>query len=447
MKEGRAERHAVQGEHDAPPVSDDVAVMARVGYFVIVFCLGGFLVWTGLARLDSAILANGTIAYESRRKVVQHLEGGIVHDVLVREGQSIEEGQVLFRLDSTQARSNLELIVNAVDSLLAQEARLLAERDDLSAVSFPEELLARSGQQSVQRSLQDQLVQFNERRASVNGQIGILEGRVQQYQTEISGLRLEYESAQRQLALINDELQGVRDLADKGLVPKARWLALEREAARLQGVVGRNEAEAAKAANSMDEMRLQIQQTRQKVREDASVALQEARQRLNDARERRIVAEDVLRRVDILAPRSGKAQNVRVSTRGAVIRPGEPIAEVVPLADDLIVEAQVAPADVDKVREGAEAEVRFINFMARSTPVILGRVGAVSRDRLIDETTRQPYFLAQIAIGDTNLPERLRLSVTAGMQVEVIIPTGERTVLQFLLQPLTDAFARTFRER
>jgi HlyD family type I secretion membrane fusion protein len=378
---------------------------------------------------------------------VQHFEGGIVQDILVREGQNVGEGQVLFRLDDTQSRANLEVVLNALDSLLAQEARLIAERDEAEFIAFPAELLARKSSAIVQNVMQDQSAQFRERRSSITGQIGILEGRVQQYQSEVNGLKLELISAEKQFAFIEDELVGVRDLADKGLVPKSRWLALEREAARLQGVVGRNEAESSKALNSMSEMRLQIQQTKQKVREEVSAALQDTRQKMNDARERKRVAEDVLRRVDILAPRTGRVQNVKLTTKGAVIRSGDVVAEVVPVADDLIVEAMVSPADIDKINEGALAEVRFTNFISRLTPVILGKVSTISRDRMIDEATRQPYFLAQILIGDTNIPEKLKESLSAGMQVDIIIPVGERTVLQFLVQPLGDAFAKTFRER
>ena len=421
--------------------------MARLGYGVVIVCVFGFIVWTGLSRLDSAVVSSGSVTYESRRKVVQHFEGGIVQDILVREGQSVDEGQVLFRLDSTPALANLEVVLGSIDGFLAQEARLIAERDDAEAIIFSDELLARANNSNTQKIMQDQTAQFNERRSSINGQIGILEGRVQQYESEINGLKIEFESAEKQLSFIRDELAGVRDLAEKGLVPKSRWLALEREAARLQGIVGRNEAETAKARNSISDVRLQVQQARQKQREEVSAALQETRQKMNDARERGRVAQDVLRRVDVLAPRTGKVQNVKLATRGAVVRAGDVLAEVAPLADELIIEAQVSPQDVDKLYEGAEAEVRFPNLPSRTTPVVSGKVSSVSRDRLIDEATRQPYFLAQIAIRDTNLPQRLKNTLIAGMQAEVIIPTGERTILQYLVQPLGDAFAKTFRER
>jgi len=322
---------------------DDFAAMARMGYGVVIICVFGFIAWTGLSRLDSAVVSSGSVTYESRRKVVQHFEGGIVQDILVREGQSVDEGQVLFRLDSTPALANLELVLGSMDGFLAQEARLIAERDDAEAIIFSDELLARANNSNTQKIMQDQTAQFKERRSSINGQIGILEGRVQQYDSEVSGLKIEFESAGKQLSFIRDELTGVRDLAEKGLVPKSRWLALEREAARLQGIVGRNEAETAKARNSISDVRLQIQQARQKQREEVSAALQETRQKMNDARERGRVAQDVLRRVDVLAPRTGKLQNVKLATRGAVVRAGDVLAEVAPLADELIIEAQVSP--------------------------------------------------------------------------------------------------------
>lgn len=437
----------IGGSNGVEQASEDVDLMTRLGYGVIVVCVFGFFVWTGFARLDSAVVSTGSVTYESRRKVVQHFEGGIVQEILAKEGQNVEEGQVLFRLEDTQSRANLELVQNAIDSLLAQEARLVAERDEAEAIAFPAELQARNASPVVQNVMKDQIAQFRERRSSITGQIGILEGRVQQYQSEINGLKLELLSAEKQLAFIEEELVGVRDLAEKGLVPKSRWLALEREAARLQGILGRNEAESAKAQNSMSEMRLQIQQTKQKLREEVSATLQDTRQKMNDARERKRVAEDVLRRVDIVSPRSGRVQNVKLATKGAVIRSGDAVAEVVPLADELIVEAMVSPTDVDKIHEGVQAEVRFTNFVSRLTPVILGKVNTISRDRLIDEATRQPYFLAQISIRDTNIPDKLKESLSAGMLVEVIIPVGERTVLQFLVQPLGDAFAKTFREK
>lgn len=432
---------------DTPPAIDETRTVIALGYTIITVLIIGTLGWAAFARLDSAVVGHATVGYETRRKVVQHLEGGMIQTIATKEGNQVKEGDVLFRLDDTQAKANLEVVRNQADALLAQEARLIAERENANQITFPSSLLARANNPSVKKVIDDQEAQFRERKASIEGQIGILEGRVSQYQSEINGLRLERESADKQLNFIQDELLGVRDLADKGLIPKTRWLQLEREAARLEGVVGRNEAEASKAQNSMAEMKMQIQQTKQKQREEVAFQLLDARQKLNDVNEKLRVAEDVFRRLDITAPRSGVIQNVRINTVGAVVRPGEPLAEVVPLNDELIIEAQISPTDIDRIQVGQKAEVRFPNFQARQTPVVMGQISIVSRDRLIDEATKMPYFHAQIAIRDTDIPKDMQGRLTAGMPAEVVVPTGERTVLQFLISPLTDVFAKTFREK
>lgn len=432
---------------DTPPAIDETRTVVALGYAIIIVLIFGTLSWAAFARLDSAVVGQATVGYETRRKVVQHLEGGMIQTIATKEGNQVQEGEILFRLDDTQAKANLEVVRNQADALLAQEARLTAERDGADKISFPAAILSRANNPSVRKVLDDQEAQFRERKASIDGQIGILEGRVTQYQSEINGLRVERESAQKQLNFIQDELGGVRDLAEKGLIPKTRWLQLEREAARLDGVVGRNEAESSKAQNSMAEMKMQIQQTKQKQREEVAAQLLDTRQKLNDINEKLRVAEDVFRRLDITSPRAGVVQNVRVNTVGAVVRPGEPLAEVVPLNDELIVEAQISPTDIDRIKPGEQAEVRFPNFHARATPVVMGHISVVSRDRMTDEVTKMPYFLVQIAIRDTDIPQEMKGRLTAGMPAEVVVATGERTVLQFLVSPLTDVFAKTFREK
>ena len=435
------------GHSDTPKAVEETGVVIIIGYAIVGFLVIGTLTWAAFARLDSAVVGQATVGYETRRKVVQHLEGGMIQTIASKEGSNVKEGDVLFRLDDTQAKANLELVRNQLDSLLGLEARLIAERDNLPAIPFPAAITNRSNLPNVNRIILDQEAQLKERKASIDGQINILEGRVTQYQSEINGLRLERESAQKQLSFIQDELGGVRDLAEKGLIPKTRWLQLEREAARLEGIVGRNEAESSKAQNSMAEMKMQIQQTKQKQREEVAAQLLDTRQKLNDVNERYHVAEDVFRRLDILAPRSGVLQNVRVNTVGAVVRPGESLAEVVPLNDELIVEAQMSPTDIDRIRIGEKAEVRFPNFQSRTTPVVMGQISLVSHDRMIDETTRMPYFLVQIRIRDTDIPDELKYKLTAGMPAEVVVATGERTIFQFLVSPLSNVFARTFREK
>lgn len=432
---------------EAPKATSDFRSVARVGYTVIILTFGIFGGWAATARLDSAVIASGLVSVESKRKSVQHLEGGIVREINVTDGKEVQEGDVLFRLDSTSSGANYEATRKQLDTMLATEARLLAERDQAESVTFPETLTSRADQPDVARLLSDQQNQFRERLASINGQISLMQSRIDQYRSEIDGLERERASASQQLFFIEDELVGVKSLAERGLVAKSRESALQREKARLDGVVGRNQADRAKALNSISETEIQIRQVHQKFQEEVSVQLAETRQRLNDLHERIRIAEDVLRRIDVVAPQSGIVHNLKVFTVGGVIRPGDTLLEIVPMNDELVVEAQVQVTDVDRIHPGLAAEVRFPAFHSRTTPVIMGTLRDISRDRLVDEATRTPYYLAQVAVRDTDLPEDLKERLRPGMPSEVIFPSGERTVFDYLTRPLTEAVTTSFRER
>ncbi|WP_406857373.1 HlyD family type I secretion periplasmic adaptor subunit [Alsobacter sp. KACC 23698] len=432
---------------EAPPASSDYRTIAIAGYVVIATCIGGLFLWAGLTKLDSAVVANASVSLDSRRKVMQHLEGGMIKQINVKEGQLVQEGEVLVRLDDTQARASLDLVRNQLDAVIAQEARLIAERDVAAEVTYPEELNSRASSPSVRKIIDDQNAQFRERRNSLRSQIDVLQSRVHQLETEIEGLKREGAAAEQQLFFINDELVGVRDLADKGLVAKTRRNALEREKARLDGVIGRNQIDESKARNNINEVRLQVNQLQQKLQEDVAASMQETRQKMSDLREKIRVSEDVLRRTELTAPRAGIVQNVKISTIGQVLRPGESLLEIVPTDDQLVVEAQVPVTDVDRLQTGQAAEIRFPNFHSRTTPTIMGQIRNLSRDRLVDEASRQPYFLAQVAVSDTDIPEEMKARLRAGMPAEVVFPSGERTALEYMIHPLKEAFAKGFRER
>ncbi|MGI6246011.1 MAG: HlyD family type I secretion periplasmic adaptor subunit [Pseudochelatococcus sp.] len=431
----------------APHISSDYRPVARFGYTVIILTFGLLGGWAALANIDSAVVATGVVSVEGKRKAVQHLEGGIVREINVSSGSRVEQGQVLFRLDATSSDANYAATRRQLDAMLALEARLLAERDLQNAITFPAELTARGDDSEVARAIADQEAQFRERRASLDGQIDVMKTRVIQYKSEIEGLDRERQSAMQQLFFIDDELVGVKALAKKGLVSKTRESALEREKARLDGIVGRNQADSAKAANAISEMEIQIRQVQQEFQEQVSQNLADTRLKLGDLQERIRVARDVLRRIDVTAPRSGVVHNLKVFTLGGVIRPGDTLLEIVPEDDDLVVEVHIDVTDVDRVFTGLGAEVRFPAFHSRTTPLIMGTLEDISRDRLIDENTRMPYFLAQVAVRNTDVPEDLKARLRPGMPAEVIFPTGERTVLDYLTRPLTEAITTSFRER
>ncbi len=419
---------------------------ARVGYLVILMTFGVLGGWAAVAPLDRAVVATGSVTNEGSRKLVQHLEGGLIQEILVKEGQQVEEGQVLFRLQPTQARANADMIASQRDAALALRDRLVAEMEQHTEIKFSDELMTRKDIELVSRLMRDQMKQFEERRATIDGQIGLFESKIRQLETEKQGLAVERRAGEEQVSYINQELVGLRELRAKDLIPVTRVMSMERERARLEGVIGRATADAAKAENGITESRLQINQLKQKFQEEVAAQLIETRQKIADLTERSSVAQDVLRRQAILAPRTGVIQGLKVFTVGQVIRTGEPLAEIVPQDDKLVIHAQVPLTEIEHLRVGQSAEIRFPAFHSRKLPLLVGSLEHLSRDRLIDEATRQPYFLAIVSLNKINLPEDYRARVVAGMPAEVIVATGERTALNYMIAPLTDSLRRSLRE-
>jgi HlyD family type I secretion membrane fusion protein len=419
---------------------------AAVGYLIIALAFGGLGVWSFIARLDSAVVAQGVVTVESNRKSVQHLEGGIVREILVREGEHVEIDQLLFRLDHTQSQANADVARNQLAGYVAQEARLIAERGGADAITFPAELTQNIANPIVSDAIADQRKQFAERRISLDGQIAILGAKITQYEQEIAGLTEEKAATTRQLKLIDEELIDVRGLLAKGLMQKSRVLSLEREMNRLQGVIGRSVADTAKANNGIGEARLQIDQLRKKLLEEVNNSIVELRQKIAELREKVTISSDVLHRVEIRAPRAGVVQNLRVATIGGVIRPGESLLEISPDGDGLVVNAQISPMDINAVQMNMQAEVRFSSFHAQILPVIMGQITSVSHDRMTDDQTKQPYFLARVVVAEDQLPPQVRGRITAGMPADVLVPTGERSVINYLVRPLRNRVNKAFRE-
>lgn len=433
----------------APAPSSDYRAVTLTGYAVILFAFLGLGGWAALASVDSAVIAPGVISVESKRQVVQHLEGGIIREIRVTEGQQVNSNDVLFLLDGTSAQASHDTVRAQLDAALASEARLVSERDGTEDIVFPQSLLERAELPAVKEVLADQRAQFRDRRSAIDGQIEILESRIGQLQTEIEGLAQEKKSADMQLHFIEDELEGARSLESKGLVTKARVSSLEREKARLFGIVGRNIADSAKSQGSIGEMKMQIGQLKQQRAEEIGEQLVTVRQKISDLRERMNVAQDTLGRIEIRAPRAGTVQNInaRIYTVGAVLRPGDTMLEIVPENEPLVVDGRVPVQDVDRLSNGTPVEVKLPNFHSRTTPLILGRLMSISHDRLVDEATHEPYYLARVAIADTDIPADLKAALRPGMPAEVVFNTGERTVLNYLVRPLTDALGRSMRER
>ncbi|WP_036054794.1 HlyD family type I secretion periplasmic adaptor subunit [Bradyrhizobium sp. URHD0069] len=420
---------------------------AIAGYTIIILTFGVMGGWAAVAPLNRGVVAQGVVMVEDNRKVVQHLEGGIVNEILVREGQAVTEGQVLLRLSPVQAGSNLETVRSQLDSELALEASLTAELAGRDDVEFPEELLARQASSpNVTRMITDQKVQFDERKRSRNTQVTLIEAKVQQLQTETEGIAVEKSSTEKQIEFLEEELTGLRYLKEKNLIPVTRVLAMERERTRLQGVVGRAVADTAKAANGMNEARLQIMQLNQKFQEEVSAQLLDTRRKINMAKEKLLVAGDLMTRLEIKAPRSGAVQGSKVFTVGQVVRAGDSLMEIVPSGQTLVVHAQLPVNSIEHLSVGQIAEIRFPAIHSRRMQMMSGKLASISHDRLVDEATKQPYFLGLINLSEATIDERAREKLVAGMQADVVIATGERTALEYMISPLADALHSSFKD-
>ena len=420
---------------------------ALAGYALIFLTFGVAGGWAAIAKVDRAVVATGYVSIETNHKTVQHFEGGIIREILIKEGDVVKEGQVLVRMEKIQAQANSDLLNNQLYSYLALEARLLAERDDQPAIIWPAEFNSKEKDPQISKLMLDEVGQFNERRSSLNGQIKILESKAGQLKTEIEGIQIEKDSSEKQVKYINEELVALRKLLAKQLVPTQRVFAMERERTRLEGLIGKAISNVAKAQGAISEMGIQISQLQQKFKEDVATALLDVRQKIGDYRQRSIVAQDVLRRVEVTSPRSGTVQNLKVWTLGQVVRAGEPLLDIVPLDERLIVQAQFSPADIDIVHQGQKAEIRFPAFHSRTMPLMMGQLESVSRDRLMDEATKQPYYLGIVSINKVDVPDEYRSRLRPGMPAEVIVASGERTVLTYLVSPLSSTIRKTFIEQ
>ncbi|MBA2402137.1 MAG: HlyD family type I secretion periplasmic adaptor subunit [Bradyrhizobium sp.] len=429
----------------------DHRAYGRVGFIAIALVFGGFGVWAGFAPLDRAAIAQGQVAVESNNKPVQHLEGGIVREILARDAQQVKEGDVLFRLQPTNAQANLDLLRKQIDAGLAQEARLIAEQTRADQITFPADLLARRGVAETDMAIKDQERQFRERKQSLDGQIGILAAQIEQKQQDITGRTRQRNSLAAQMASFNTEMTTVFPLVAKGYYARNKYLALERDANRVEGEFGLAESDILRFGKAIEEAKLQIKQTRFKFDDEASNALNDIRRKISDAREKIVMAEDVLSRVDVRAPRSGTVLGLKVHGVGAVVKPGETLAEIVPLGEGLMVTARVSPNDIESVEIGQTAEVRFANFSSRQVSVILGKVVSLAPDAVVDQTgnqqQQQPYFSVKVVIDYNAVPENIVKKIQPGMQADVIISTGERTAFAYLIGPLKNSFAKTGREK
>lgn len=433
--------------------AQDIALAIRLdprpaiygGLAVIGLVIAGFAGWAASAPLASAVIAPAVIAVDGSRKAVQHLEGGVVSDILVRDGAQVKKDQLLLRLDDARAKATLGIVQSALDAAQVLEARLLAERDG-TALRFPAPLIARQADAQLAEMMHAQSVLFVARRESIEGQQAILRQRIGQYGEEIRGLEAQQAALETQIVLIRDELSAMRGLLKQGLTERTRVLSLEREAARLKGERGERIANIARSHNAIGGAQLELIQLERTFREKLVGELRDVQAQIADLRERVGAAEQVLAHIEIRAPVAGTVVGLSAHTVGGVVKPGDTILEIVPADDRLIVEAQLQPGDIDNVAVGYDSEIRLTGFKQRTTPTLNGHVIYLSADRLTDPRSGMPYYLARIDVTDA---ERARLGAAIlqpGMPADVMIRQRDRTALDYLLQPVADAMAHAWRE-
>lgn len=417
-----------------------------VGGCLIVLLFGGFGSWAAIASIAGAVVASGVVTVDSNRKTVQHLEGGIVSELLVRDGDEVQKGQLLVRLDDTRASANLGIIASQLDTFEARLSRLLAESNSSVKILFSEGLLLRRDDKAVQDILERQEALFQARQASLKGQVSLLEQRIAQFKEQIRGLEAQEKSKAKQRELLVQELTGIRKLYEKGHAPITRVLELERAAEAMKGERGHHIASIAQAEKGIGETELEILQIQKTFREEVEAELIDVQSEVFNLQEQKVAALDEHNRIEVRAPRAGKVVGMNVHTVGGVVSAGQAILDIVPKEDKLIVEARVEPQHVDKVLIGLSANVRLSAFDMRTTPEVTGHVIAVSADRFTDEATGLSYYLARVEIPEEELEKLGGLALLPGMPAEVFILTGDRTALSYLVKPLSDSIMRAFRE-
>ncbi|MGO4388724.1 HlyD family type I secretion periplasmic adaptor subunit [Microvirga sp. 2YAF29] len=425
---------------------DAIRRYSLLGLSSAFFLVGGLGGWAAVTELSGAVVAPGAIVVDSHVKKVQHPTGGVVGEILARDGDRVRAGDVVIRLDETVARANLSMIAKSLDELAARQSRLEAERDGLKQVSFPTALTSRLLEPELARLLKGEVHVFEDSRAARTGQKAQLKERIAQLQEQIDGLNLQAVAKADEIKLIQDELTGVEQLWRKNLVPITRVTSLKREETRLRGERGQLISNIAQAKGRIGETELQIIQIDQDLRSEVSKELREVQAKIAELVERKVAAEDQLKRIEIRAPQDGLVHQSIVHTIGGVINAGESLMLVVPAADELSIEVKVSPQDIDQLRLGLDTLLRLSAFNQRTTPEVKGKVSLIAADLVTDQRSGMQYYPVRIAFAEGERERLGSLKLLPGMPVESFIQTGYRTVFSYLTKPVADNLAKAFRE-
>ncbi|MBQ5940442.1 MULTISPECIES: HlyD family type I secretion periplasmic adaptor subunit [unclassified Massilia] len=428
--------------HDVTPleVNTDARAFSRMGWLIVLLGVGGFLLWALLAPLDKGVPLSGTVAAESNRQAVQHLAGGTIQQLLVRDGDVVKQGQVLVRMNPVTAQSAVEVTETQYLTALAHVARLEAERDGKKKIVFPDELLKRRSEPRVSElmSLQEQLLLS--RQGSLQNEVGGLDESIAGLKLQVAGLQESRDSKKEQVAILKEQLAGMRDLAREGYVARNRLLDLERTYAQLGGAISEDIGNIGRSQRQVTELSLRRAQRLQEYQKEVRTQLSDYRKEADAHRARLQAQRFELGNVEVRAPASGTVVNLAVFTNGGVVPPGFKLMEIVPSGAPLIVDGQLPTNLVDKVRPGLPVELIFSAFNTNKTPHIEGELTHVSADRSVDERTGFPYYKVHVKVtpeGARKIAQH-KMDIRPGMPVELFVKTGERTMMNYLLKPIVD---------
>ncbi|WP_192180200.1 HlyD family type I secretion periplasmic adaptor subunit [Mesorhizobium amorphae] len=427
-------------------VSSSIRRHLSAGLLASVIFVGGAGVWAAVTNLSGAVLASGHFVVDSYVKKVQHPTGGVVGEILVGEGDKVKAGDIVMRLDATQTRANLAIVTKRLDELAARLARLEAERDDLAEIAFPDWLLARKDVPDVASAIHSETRLFEFRRQSREGRQAQLAERITQYEHEMEGLKAQEIAYEKGIEILQKEIAALSGLREQGIVSDQRLNGLKTQVVTFGGERGEKIAYQAQSAGRITETRLQILQIDQDLKTEVGQELREVQAQVGEYVERKVAAEDELRRIDIVAPQSGIVQQLAVHTVGGVITPADPIMLIVPEGDDLALEVRITPKDIDQIQLGHKAVLRMSAFNLRTTPELNGYVSRVAADLATDEKTGISYYLVRISVPHTELTKLKDLTLVPGMPAEAMVQTSERTAFSYLVKPLSDQISRAFRE-
>jgi HlyD family secretion protein len=418
-----------------------------IGLVVVVLLAGGLGGWASTAEISGALIAPGSIVVESNVKKVQHPTGGVVGEVRVHDGDLVKSGDILVRLDDTVTKASLAIVTKSLNALWARAARLEAEQQGRDKVVFPPELLALKDDPDAKEVMASEAKLFEVRTNGRTGQKAQLRERVTQLKEEISGLEAQEKSKDLEIALVEKELVGVKSLYDQHLVQMTRLTTLQRDSARLAGERAQYVSAIAQAKGKITETELQVIQVDKDMVSEVSKDLRETNDKIGEFVERKVTAEDQLRRTDIRAPQDGMVLQSTVHTVGGVVTAGDALMLIVPQGDDLQVEAKVNPQDIDKLQIGQKTVLRMSAFNQRTTPELNGVVIRVSPDVTTDQRTGQTYYTIRVSMPPEEVARLGDVKLIPGMPVEAFVQTGDRTMLSYLVKPLSDQLMRAFREK